>query len=376
MICNKNKCTGCFACYNICPKKAIEMYEDEFGYIYPHINHEKCVNCGLCKKVCPVLNNVNSNEPVDTYAMIAKDSYKRKESSSGGAATIFAEKIIELGGVVYGCTYSKGCYIKHIRIDKIEELKKIKGSKYVHSYVLDTFKNVRNDLNNNKKVLYIGTPCQIAGLKNYIGNYNKSDNLYLIDLICHGVPSQKYLKECLSNSKEDDISFRTENGFVFREYDNNKIINETDSRDFLYYRAFFEALIFRNNCYTCQYAKKERCSDITLGDFWGLKSDSKFYKERKKGVSLILINSKKGEDLLRAAKGSMLLEKREYQEASNGNNQLNNPKKKNKKYNKFQKLYIKYGFIKSYKKINRFALLKNKLRKNKLLSKIYNYIKK
>ena len=374
MICDKHKCSGCFACYNVCPKKAISMCEDKYGCIYPSIDSDKCINCNLCKKVCPSLNSVQLKTPIATYAMIAKNEGIRSQSSSGGAATIFAEKIIENSGIVYGCAYFKGCNIRHVRIDNFDDLKIIKGSKYVHSYVLDTFKSVKKDLNNNKKVLFIGTPCQIAGLKNYIGIDN--DNLILIDLICHGVPPQKYLRENISDLESDNILFRTEKGYVLKEVKNNNTINETNSRDSLYYRAFFEALIFREHCYTCEFARIERCSDITLGDFWGLEKDSKFYDNKNKGVSLILVNTEKGKQLFEDSKTKMVLEERELQEAVKGNGQLKMPKEKNKKYYKFQKLYLKFGFIKAYKKINKISLLRNRLRKNKILNNVYHIIKK
>ena len=376
MICEKNKCTGCFACYNICPKKAIKMVENEFGYIYPEIDKKKCIECNMCKKVCPSINNVIFNYPIHTFAMIAKNNNTRKESSSGGAATIFSETIIKSGGVVYGCTYTKGCHINHIRVDNLNDLELLKGSKYVHSYVLDTFSKVKEDLIQKKKVLYIGTPCQIAGLKNFIGNKEYSKYLNTIDLVCHGVPSQKYLHENLIDADNTIVSFRTEKGYVLRETKDDNIISEVDSRDSLYYRAFFEALIFRENCYTCQYAKQERCSDITLGDFWGLGDDSKFSKTKNEGVSLILINTEKGLDLLNKSNDRMELEERTIQEAAQKNGQLNSPKSKSDKYEIFQKQYLKKGFIKAYKNINRFGLFKNKLRKIKILDSIYKKIKK
>ena len=217
MICGKDKCTGCFACYNICPKNAIEMKEDEFGYIYPEIIKSKCINCGLCKKTCPVLNNVDKIEPIKCFAMYAKNENIRENSTSGGVATQLSKTIIKDNGIVYGAAFTDECNVSHTRIDNIDDLSKIQGSKYVHSYINQTYKNIKKDLISNKKVLFIGTPCQVTNIKRFlIKEYN---NLYTIDIICHGVPSQKFLKEEVirinRSLKIDRVNFRKENNYGF-----------------------------------------------------------------------------------------------------------------------------------------------------------------
>ena len=374
MVCKKDKCTGCFACYNICPKNAIEMIVDDYGYLYPKVNKEKCVNCKMCEKVCPSINMPIFRKPVKVFAMAAKNEEVRLQSSSGGAATVFAENIIKNNGIVYGCAYSKGCHIQHIRINKIEDLDKLKGSKYVHSYVLDTFRQVKKDLNEGLTVLYIGTPCKIAGLRNYVKKCN-NDKLYLVDLVCHGVPSQKYLSDSLYDKNEDNVIFRVKNNFVLKETNEDGfVLKETSAEDSFYYRAFFEALTYRENCYTCNYAKSDRCSDLTIGDFWGLGEDSKFYKDKEKGVSVLLVNTEKGKKLIEIASKEILIEERSLEEAKKKNGQLNRPKEINKNYYKFQKLYIKYGFNKAYRKINKYRLFKNRLKKNKLINNLYKKI--
>ena len=186
MICNKDNCTGCFACYNICPKNAIKMVEDNNGFIYPEIDKEKCVNCKLCEKICPSINKVQYYKKQKCYAMYSKDEKVRVKSTSGGIATTFSINVINSGGVVYGAAYDKNCAVKHIRVTDIDGLKKLQGSKYVHSYINDTYKRVKEDLKNNREVLFIGTPCQVAGLKKFLSR--DYDKLILVEIICDGVP--------------------------------------------------------------------------------------------------------------------------------------------------------------------------------------------
>ena len=371
MICPKEKCTGCFACHNICPKNAINMVEDEFGYIYPIIDDKKCINCNLCKKVCPSLNPIKAIYPQKCYAMYAKDKKIRDESTSGGAATIFSTYIIKNGGVVYGATYSKGI-INHLRIDNLRDLTKLKGSKYVHSYILDTYKEAKKDLTNNKKVLFIGTPCQIAGLKRYL--MKDYDNLYLIDIICHGVPSQKYLKDEIGGNNEK-ISFRSKEGYVLKLYRDSKLIKSERIDKSPYYSSFMDGMIFRENCYNCFYAKPERISDITIGDFWGLGKDSKLYDYDNSGVSVILPITDKGVNLFEECCDKMIYEERKIEEAINGNTQLRHAIIKPKNYYKFQKIYLKSDFLTAYKKTNKIKILKNKFKNNKYIYGIYKKIK-
>ena len=295
MICDKNKCTGCFACYNVCPKSAIDMIEDENGFIYPQINQNKCIECGLCKKICPSINHLKKEEPKRCFAMYAKDSLIREKSTSGGVATIMSKLVLKDGGIVYGCSFEKNCSIKHIRVIKEEDLAMLQGSKYVHSYIGETFKQVKSDLKDDKRVLFIGTPCQIAGLRTFLKKeYN---NLILVDIICHGVPSQKYLKEevqrVCNTTNIDKVKFREQNSYGFYVIKNKKMIYSQSKDKSPYCDSFMLGLSLRDNCHSCLYATKKRVSDVTIGDFWGIE---KFYPELNdsNGISLICINSEKG----------------------------------------------------------------------------------
>lgn len=363
MICEKDKCTGCFACYNICPKGAIEMKEDEFGYIYPEIIESKCINCGLCKKTCPVLNKNESKEPLKCYAMYTKEKKIRNRSTSGGVATQISKAIIENNGIVYGAAFQKNCNIAHIRIDNLRDLNKIQGSKYVHSYIKDTFKNIRKDLIEKKEVLFIGTPCQVAGLKNFlIKDYS---NLYTIDIICHGVPSQKLLKEevqRINNSlKVDRINFRMGNNYGFYIIKDNECKYSITKNKSPYTDLFMLGYTLRPNCHNCDYAGRKRISDITLGDFWGLSKESKLFSDREKGINVVICSSERGLKLIEKIKNDFVFEERNYDEAVNGNTQLKYPINKYNKNNKFKSLYLKYGLKKTYKKMTVKIRIKRKL---------------
>ena len=287
MICEKEKCTGCFACYNICPHNAIEMKEDEFGATYPEIIKEKCVNCKLCQKVCPQLKEIKYNTPQKAFAMYSKNGKIREESTSGGAATLFYTSILNDNGVIYGAD-NINCEGKFnfIRITNKEPLKRIKRSKYVHCYINNNYLKVKEDLEKGKKVLFIGTPCQVSGLKEFL--IKSYDNLYLIDLICHGVPTQKFLHEQIKLLKLKEksikkITFRNSSGYKLSIYnENNKLIYDEYSDGVPYCREFLKGTIFRENCYNCKYARIERISDITIGDFWGLEKTAKIYDDEKK----------------------------------------------------------------------------------------------
>ncbi len=375
MICEKDKCTGCFACYNVCPKGAIEMKEDEFGYIYPEIIESKCINCGLCKKTCPVLNKVDLKEPLKCLAIRTTNNEILSKSSSGGIATIVSKKIIESNGIVYGARFIDNCEINHVRMDSVNQLYNAQGSKYVHSYIKDTFKNIRKDLNNNLTVLFIGTPCQIAGLKKFlIKDYS---NLYTIDIICHGVPSQKFLKnEVLrinKNLKIDRVNFRDKqfSPFHFSLVKNGKTFYYEDWHRSPYFYTFMKSYTYRDNCYSCRYATSKRCSDMTIGDFWGISKESKFYETRNKGLSVALPTSDKGMYLLKIIDSEVEYEERPILEAINGNDQLQGPCSKNKLQIKFKKMYLKNkDFYIAYKKVFKKNHIKQKLKKNVLVSKL------
>ncbi|MFR5684657.1 MAG: Coenzyme F420 hydrogenase/dehydrogenase, beta subunit C-terminal domain, partial [Clostridia bacterium] len=295
----KIKCYGCGACSKICPKNAIIMKMDKKGFFYPEIEKEKCIQCGLCEKVCwnPESNNEYFKEPL-VYAVKSKDMQTRLQSSSGGVFTQFAKICLEENGVVYGACYAEDFEVKHIRIGNIEEIQKLRGSKYVQSNLKNVYSEVKKDLQNGKKVMFVGTPCQVYGLNQYLRGIDKL-NLILVDLVCHGVTSPKIWKDYITfierkyHGKLSKYTFRNkEKGWrgyhPLAKFDNGRKI---ESRCITSYTNLFSTdLALREGCYQCNFSSTHRKSDITIGDFWGLeKTIPEFIDDL--GVSLVLINT-------------------------------------------------------------------------------------
>lgn len=357
MICEKKDCTGCFACFNICPKRCIQLVPDSQGHIYPEIDKKLCINCKLCEKVCPSINKLELKYPKKCFASWAKDTIERETSTSGGLASVFSKYILEIGGVVFGTVIENDLTVNHKMITNTEELNKTKGSKYVHSYINNTFIQAKEQLEAGKTVLFIGTPCQIAGLKSYLRkNY---DNLYTIDLICHGVPSQKMLKEELNQYNANSFSFRDEKGYNLSLFQDDKLIKKMSMPKSPYFYSFLHNISLRENCFSCLYARPERISDITIGDFWGLKELENTKIEKDKGISVVLPITDKGLELIKKCEDKLFLEEKHVDEALKGNNQLNMPSKKSHQTDYFNELYPKFNFDIAAKKASNYYSLKN-----------------
>lgn len=312
-----NKCTGCCACVNVCTHNAIYMVEDKEGFVYPQIDNVKCIECGLCEKTCPVINcteSVNTSNP-KVYAVWHE--IDRTLSSSGGAFSAFARFIISKGGIVYGATFDKNMMLRHTGISSTEDLKKLRGSKYIQSNIKDTFKEVKKYLQEGKDVLYCGTPCQIAGLKSFLKKpYEK---LLTLDLVCHGTPSQKIFDSYIDKlQKETNIGNIQE--FIFRrlkgwgysptvklESGKEKGLYGTEN---LYMEAFNASALLRESCYNCPFAKIPRQGDCTLADFWGIgRHGVPFKHDVMQGVSLVLVNNDRGANALNQIQNSFLVER-------------------------------------------------------------------
>lgn len=299
----KKNCFGCRACANICPVKAITMQEDEEGFFYPVIDETKCTNCGLCKKACPALNKSevykNNTTNPDCYALMADDDI-RAVSSSGGAFTLIADWILDQGGYVCGVAYV-GQKVQHIIINKKEDLARLRGSKYVQSNTNMVYSEIKKLLNDNKLVLFTGTPCQVVGLNTFLGK--TYDNLYTIDLLCHGVPPQKvfdmYLKETIGDEKFINGSFRDKSigwSCYATKIQTDKKIYYTPIAQDSYLQAFVKNISLRPSCGICPFTTKNRVSDFTIGDYWAVgRYDKKLNDE--KGTSVIIVHSSKAEQL-------------------------------------------------------------------------------
>lgn len=340
-LCPPHNCLSCQACVNACPFHAIKMEEDDLGIKLPRIMIDRCKNCGLCKKACPVLSPVNRNTPRKAIALYSKDKTDVRTCSSGGAATAISRYFItKLKGAVFGAAFIDG-YPQYIKVEKVEELELLKGSKYVFCDPQYIYQEVKESLKEETKCLFIGLPCHVAALRRYLNKVY--DNLYTIDLICHGTPPFAYLKQhviskCISFDDVSTISFRGKEDFKLvickRK---NGVLYKRDNEEDEYFTAFMDGMIHREICYRCEYACLQRVSDMTIGDFWGLDSSAlNSYRGKK---SLALLNTKKGETLFNSVMHLFVWEERSVDEAYNGNEQLRRPTGQTIKREIFSRLY-------------------------------------
>ena len=316
-IIDKKNCCGCSACVQKCPKQCISLKEDDEGFLYPEVDKSICIDCGLCEKVCPVLHQCEPRKPLKVYAAKNLDEEIRRQSSSGGVFTLLAEQIIQEGGVVFGARFDENWEVKHDHTETIEGLAAFRGSKYVQSRMEDNYRKAEDFLKQERKVLFSGTPCQIAGLKRFLRK--DYDNLLAVDFVCHGVPSpgvwRQYLKETVArmcdknsvsidpiskeNAHVESISFRDKSSgwkkFSFaltlsttsRSGAKNTVsLCEVFPKN-TFMKGFLADLYLRSSCYACSAKCGKSGSDITIGDLWGapfiIGND-----DDDKGTSLIL----------------------------------------------------------------------------------------
>ncbi len=337
-ISNPQDCCGCRNCENICPKQAIEMIENNEGFVYPHINNA-CVDCGLCTKVCPWINEFDRKHYLKhpkCYAAINNDIEVQNKSSSGGLFGAFAKYILDNNGLVCGAILDENLKVRHICIDKIENLEKLYGSKYIASELSNVFKQIKEELNNGRFVLFCGTPCQVNALLLYV--QKEYDNLYTLEIICHGTPSQKLFDRYITYlEKKFHIKIR---GYDFRNKkaakwgtfkslltysDGKRIHHKSLNADFdKYYKNFLDGSNYRESCYICKYAKKERNADVTIGDFWGIEDIMPEIIDYN-GVSEIIINSNKGMALFYKIKDKVTTKDVNFDEIIKYNGQLEQP---------------------------------------------------
>ncbi len=309
MLVQTNICNGCGSCAVNCPKQCIVMKKNNEGFVVPMINENKCVNCGICEEKCPVIHNNDISESVKAYAMYLKNDTVRLKSSSGGVFPIIAKKIISEGGYVCGVIYDESFMVKHIITNQLQDIKKMQGAKYIQSSSYECFEYIKKLLTNNKKVLFVGTPCQVQALKTCIKN--KKDNLFTIDMICHGVSSPNVWLEYLHERSESDangcpiinVNMRNkESGWsnyqysIEIDYSNKKIYKEFQNVD-PFMLGFTRNLYLRDSCSNCQFKGIYRTSDITLGDYWGIWNQYPEFDDNK-GTSLVLVHTSKGNAIL------------------------------------------------------------------------------
>lgn len=365
-ICNQDQCTGCFACMNVCGKNAINIVEDTYGRTVPHIDEKKCVECNICRKICPVNNPVQLKEPEECYAIWTKNEEDKKSCASGGIATGIGRFFIRNHGVVFGAAFDDNLNLEMKMAETEEELIQFRGSKYVQCSTGYSYRQVKEKLAFGKDVLYVGTPCQIAGLNAFL--QKPQPNLYTVDIICHGTPPLKYLKQyCVHKFPRHNISkvtFRGENDFQFCAFEGDKMIYKNPTYRDAYFHAFLNGVTYRENCYSCVYAERNRCSDLTIGDFWGINRHTlnNAYDGR---ISLLLQNTDKGKLLFEKVKDEFVFEIRDIGEAVKGNDQLQRPTTKHK---------VRKRFFENYKKHNVYAALENFLKREHFIWRIKRFM--
>lgn len=308
-IIDKVNCCGCSACANACPKNCITMTEDSEGFLYPAVDKQLCINCGLCEKVCPIINvQQEATKQQTAYLIQNNDEQVLKESTSGGAFTAFAQVIVENGGVVFGAALDDKLEVRHICVDREEDLHKFRNSKYVQSVLGDCFQQAKSFLDSGRQVLFSGTPCQIEGLKSFLRK--DYDSLFTVDVVCHAYPSpliwRKYIEfRSGGNGNFIDAKFRDKADYG---YDYSQIsLTDGSKRQHYgvesdpYLRAFFSNLSDRPSCYNCAFKKRYRVSDVTIWDCFDVyKFDKEFDDNR--GVTRVLVHSPKGGYLIEQVK--------------------------------------------------------------------------
>ncbi len=339
----------CEACSNACPVSAINIQTDDKGFEYPIINQDKCIECGLCKKVCMTRHKSSFHDVLEAKAVALKNSDNLSKSSSGGLFFGLAKQILDEEGVVFGAKYTldKGCLkIVHDKAESMDDLESIQGSKYVRSSIGLSYKDAEVFLKDGKKVLFTGTPCQIAGLYNYLGK--DYDSLITADVICHGTPDPQLFKNYLEFLGKKNKGTVKEFSFRDKEYGwgltgsaiiqkNNKTLKKVKISHLLssYYSLFLDGCIYRENCYECEYARGARVSDITMGDFWGIYKEHPEMLARNggpidetKGLSCAIINTPKGKRLFEEASSLFETYDSSFEIVQRNNGQLNHPSEK------------------------------------------------
>ena len=301
----KEKCCGCAACVQSCPQNCIDFKKDNEGFFYPNVDTSRCIGCSRCEKVCPFLsNNEYLRHNPKVVGAKAKDDDIRYWSSSGGIFTLIAKYILKMHGVVYGAEMNEDCsFVRHVAVDNEKDLHKLRGSKYIQSRIANSYAEVEKFLQKGKCILFTGTPCQINGLKMFLGK--DYERLYCVEVICHGVPSEKLWRSYLSyierkyQRKVKKVEFRSKK-YSWKNYGND--ISFEKSRIFKFsfedsfFRMFNSSYSMRPSCYKCKAKGNYTMADMTIGDFWGIEKVLPDFDDNR-GVSIVLLNTEKGEFL-------------------------------------------------------------------------------
>lgn len=347
---DRRECSGCTACASICVHDAITMQADAMGFKYPVVDSSKCVNCGLCEKVCAFNpdydKSLNLPEPL-AYGVRHKDMNEVATSRSGAAFIAISDWVLEHGGVVYGAGYADHFRVVHKRATTKEERNEFKGSKYVQSDMNTIFSQVKSDLKSGLKVLFSGTPCQVAGLSSYVGKRLR-DNLYLVDIVCHGVPAPNIWRDYLAyvEKKHNDtaiaVDFRDKTEFGWAAHGESISFVEGKKCFTLYSYLFSQNIMFRPSCKNCYYTNLQRPADITIADFWGWENTGNEINKDNKGLSLVFCNNDRGVEVLKRVLNSLTLFPVHLKDCMQPN--LKHPTVMHNNSGIFETDYLKFGF--------------------------------
>lgn len=364
-ITDSKNCCGCTACASICAHDAITMKSDALGFLYPEVDSMKCVECGLCDKVCAFNDDydrsLNLTKP-KTYGARHKDMKEVETSRSGATFIAVSDRILAHGGVIYGVGFTDHFRVVHKRAVTKEERNEFKGSKYVQSDLTGIFRQVKKDLKDGLVVLFTGTPCQTAGLNSYIGKKLR-ENLYLVDIVCHGVPGPYLWRDYLAylEKKQGDkivwVNFRDKQRYGWAaHHETFKFLNGGGEKK-SFPDLFYKHIMFRKSCGNCHYTNLQRPSDITLADFWRSKDVDPNLHTDNKGMSLVFANTEKGRILLDMVKSEFSI-MQEIDISKAMQRAIREPFPSHPKRNEFEQCYIEKGFEFTYKKYTKIPLLK------------------
>lgn len=379
---NPADCCGCTACASICAHDAITMKPDALGFLYPEVDKDKCVNCGLCEKVCAFNDHydksLNLEKPL-AYGARHKDMNEVETSRSGAAFIAISDYILEQGGVVYGAGYTDHFRVVHKRATTKEERDEFKGSKYVQSDMTGVFRQVKKDLRDGLTVLFSGTPCQTSGLNSYVGKRLR-ENLFLVDIVCHGVPSPYMWRDYIAYLEKKQgspivwVNFRDKQKYGWAaHHETFKFKNGGGKMSFTY--LFYKHIMFRKSCGNCHFTNIKRPSDITIADFWGWENTDSAFNADNKGVSLVLLNTEKGRKLFDAVQDRMNTIPAELDKCLQPN--MQHPSEMHPQSEKFFSDYTRKGFkYVMWKYGENYPPTFLRKKSKRLLDKIKRFIKK
>lgn len=350
-IVDKSQCCGCTACASICKHKAISMQPDRLGFLYPIVDEAKCTDCGLCEKVCAFHADYDKSfnlQTPDVYAVRHKRMDEIERSRSGAMFVAVSDWVLAQGGVVYGAGYAEHFRVIHKRAVTLQERDEFRGSKYVQSDLNDVFCQVTKDLQKGRIVLFSGTPCQTSGLHSFLG-VKRVDvkNLFLVDIVCHGVPSPYYWRDYLAYIEKKKgktvsaVNFRDKSKLGWAAHKESFTFD--DGVTYTYTYTFYQHIMFRRSCGKCHFTNFQRPSDLTLADFWGWQKVDSSFNADDKGVSLVLVNSAKGRLLFDVVKEQVNYIKTDTAKCIQPN--LQHPSEIHPLRDAFESDYQKHGFV-------------------------------